>query len=442
MSATPSVKTDSTPKGYLCTLSLRIMEEPRISVRCGHLFDASVIGLNRLCPIDQKALDDTVPCAELKDRISAYTKSIKINVVAATSSLASGSSSRPRNAAVENIRRIENAHQDDIHGFLALSPECFVSGSKDTSIKMWDHQGSQKNDLRPKSLSGFSYKYWVTALGTLESGNWASGSRDGYINLWDAQGKELTEFQYVAKDPSIAKQRNLSRINCIAAKAHGGFYVGTPKYVHVYDEQTGLVKSYQAHANDWVYCIEELTPEQLIVVIGSSLQHWQMDWEPKPQKTDLIQETKNNWLGNQRPHISCITRLDHRPNYLLAALFNATVLCIDISREGKLLNEFCEHKPIKDHSRVWSVIQLKGDLFASSADDGMIKIWDVHQKKSVATLGNNPGRVSSLLKLSDNVFISGSCPDNFSSGQTRASITFWDIRNLKSDILFNGLLLI
>jgi WD40 repeat protein len=89
------------------------------------------------------------------------------------------------------------------------------------------------------------------------------------------------------------------------------------------------------------------------------------------------------------------------------------------------VKSFTEHQ-----GRVWSVINLKDTLFASSADDKTIKIWDSRKEHSIFTLKGNPGRVSSMLRIDENTFISGSCPDNIEDSSEKACIRFWDMRRL------------
>jgi WD40 repeat protein len=75
-------------------------------------------------------------------------------------------------------------------------------------------------------------------------------------------------------------------------------------------------------------------------------------------------------------------------------------------------------------------MNLSPQILASSADDRTIKIWDVRQPSSTLTIAGNPGRVSSLLRLSETILISGSCPDDVFASEEKASITFWDIRKI------------
>lgn len=334
--------------------------------------------------------------------------------------------------SVSATHRILNAHNDDIHGMLHVAPGVFASGSKDNTVKLWDVAGSNlvtcSSDFQRRG-----YEYWVTALAKVSETSFASGTRNGCITVWDAKGNELRSFAYTpsnnSKSQTISKNRNKQRINCIAANSFGKqntFFTGTPRFIQLWDATSGKIMSYwQAHANDWVYCVEPLSRDSIIVVIGSTMNVWSHIYKRSPQVVSVIAEEKNSRESPQRPHISSIARLSRNSNELACTLFDGSVRIADIAHQS-ILQEYREHK-----GRVWSVVELRPHLLASCADDATIKLWDTRTDHSIHTIGNNPGRVSSLLKIDDNCFISGSCPDKVFESKEKASITFWDISKLQ-----------
>lgn len=345
------------------------------------------------------------------------------------------SKEREKEEEIANIEPdlvIENSHEDDIHGFLSLSENSFASGSKDNTIKMWSKKTGKLEQVLIPSESEGGYRSWVTALAKINENIWSCGTRDGRAVLWDFSGKEVAKFRYSPNAKNICKERNKTRINCIAAlgssdRSKAAFYTGVPENVYLWEHKVGTqaikcIRRYFAKENDWVYCIEVLENRDLLVVIGSDFEYWKMKGLDVAQKFSLIEETREK--KKQRPHISAITRLAHNSRHVALALFDGSVKIIDMDR-SILIRDYREH-----WGRVWSVLDLFSHVFASSADDKTIKIWDARQEKSCWTLGGNPGRVSSLAKLSDYVFISGSCPDNIKLAGNKASISFWDIRHV------------
>jgi hypothetical protein len=441
------------------------MRDPVLSL-CGHLFEKTVVESTPQCPIDTTPISakNCIPLKELQSAITAWRlshtedskrggnpaiptaagkKPVKVhlaqfpsspqgvprnnieNLSGALSTMHIGENgAEEKKPPARSLDVIRNAHQDDIHGFVSIAPDVFVSGSKDNSLKMWNINGAP---IRQLATATGGYKYWVTALTKFSDGYWASGTRNGYITVWRQDGREIFSTR-VASQEVVCKERNKSRVNCITelenTETVKTFYVGTPKHIRLLDGQSQqVIKEYHASSNDWVYCIEVLETRNLLVVIGSDLEYWDMQ-STAPKKQKLIQETAAQHRSQQRPHISAITRLDHNRALLASALFDGTVKITDIVART-LTRNYHEHV-----GRVWSVMNLSPHILASSADDKTIKIWDVRQSKSTRTIGGNPGRVSSLLRLSDTILISGSCPDNLSKDSEKASITFWDIRKI------------
>ncbi len=326
---------------------------------------------------------------------------------------------------------LKNAHQDDIHGLLGVAPGIFASGSKDNTVKLWDVNKKTQQTLTSQEKG---YKYWVTSMGKLSDETFASGTRDGAITIWELNGKERLSFTYhpskSTKDQTICKDRNKQRINCISRNVFGEantFFTGTPRFIQLWDATTGKIEKYwQAHANDWVYCIEPLSADSFICVIGARMDVWSDLDAKNPKTTPLLAEKRTQ---KQRPHISAIVRLESNRDLLACALFDGSVRVTNLEART-VVNTYNEHK-----NRVWSVIELTPQLIASSADDRTIKLWDLRQKKSIVTLTGSPGRVSALLKIDDHQFISGSCPDKVFESEEKASIAFWDTRKIFSKTL-------
>ncbi|HEU64285.1 MAG: hypothetical protein KR126chlam4_00407 [Candidatus Anoxychlamydiales bacterium] len=328
--------------------------------------------------------------------------------------------------SIRPYRRIEKAHWDDIHGFI-YNRGRIISGSKDGSLKFWNANGELLNSFES---SNKGYKFWVTALENFDDGHFAVGTRDGTITVFDMKDEVVFNANNVSDQTfpkPISKKRNQQRIDCIKQLNERGkphfFYVGVARNLQLWNlRDKKFIRSFKASDNDWVYCIEPFRNGDLIVVIGSTLEYWKKINNSYFQKTSIIQETLEERKSKQRPHISSIVRLQKDQNILAASLFTGHVKLIDIDTQ-RVIKTFSEHE-----GRVWSVSNVNSYNFASSADDRTIKIWDVRQNSSVLTLSGNPGRVSSLMKLDEGIFISGSCPDKVFNSEEKASISFWDIR--------------
>jgi WD40 repeat protein len=422
------------PSGFLCSLSKEVMDNPVYNL-CGHVFDERAFRPGIKCPHDQQPLDivTCVPFHNLKERIFSWKleqglekgqlQLVSENVRSIENGLSSIQLAEP---SLEPITSIVNAHADDIHAMIS-SRKGFITGSKDTTITMWTSDGKHIRTLDPNQGKG--YKSWVTAMRRFSNDYWAYGTRDGKLVVLDQKGNEIRSMLYSppskVQEAYKCKERNKTRINCITElfsdKTTTQFYVGTPQYVHLFDGKSSkILKSYFAHKNDWVYCLEPLTENRLAVVYGSTLQVWDTRPDKKLDRTNLVKATYSH---GQREHISSITKLTSQ-NSLACAVFDGTVRVVDIS-EAKTQCHFDEHK-----GRVWSVLEIDHNILVSSADDSLIKIWDLRGKNSIHSIKGGNGRVSTLLRLGDNILLSGSCPDNPYASTEKATISFWDLRTL------------
>ena len=347
-------------------------------------------------------------------------------------------SSQTVNLTAKKVMVIKNAHRDDIHGMIRLGNHQFVTGSKDGCLKIWDDKGNLvKHVWDPVKID---YRKWITALANVDENRWMSGSRDGKVILWSHTGqreKVLDAPPGALHFSNTSKERNLNRVNSLTArltkKGDLFYYVGRPCHFTVHSAQQSE-KSYiemnfgycKTNNNDWVYCIHTLSASKALVVTGDKLDVW-----VRREKSRLWDCSDHliapQWEKNaQRPFISALVPLSHNPSTCFGlAIFDGSIACIDIESKKQFFKAN-EHK-----GRVWTVENISENVVASCGDDHTIKLWDIRaEQKSQKTLKENIGRVSTLLKLSESLIVSGSCPDDLKKSQARAELTFWDIRSL------------
>lgn len=430
----------SIPPAFLCTISKQVMDNPVLGL-CGHLFERTVADNASICPLDNSSLTaegSLVFLSELKKTIQVWKKNLPSSQ--ATKPIKRTNKEKeilpPFEEKKEPPRRknspflfcISNAHQDDIHGLIPFSETSFISGSKDTTLKVWEGKRPRYSLVREGDKG---YKRWITALTRFSDKRWAAGTRDGQITIWSGINP-ITQLEYSPSSSPYyrCKNRNRFRINCITEHPSSGkellFYTGSPSFFHLWSaNKKKIIQSYQADKNDWVYCIDILEKQKLLLAIGSRLEVWDLSQHPNPEKTVLLKETNSNKTPHQREHISSITRLEGEPSFLAAAIFNGSVKVIDLSTQ-KVVKDYQEHQ-----GRVWSVVNIASPIFASCADDSTIKIWDTRQAKaSLSIRDTGGGRVSCLLRMPENLLISGACPDQVMTAKSKARLCFWDLRQI------------
>lgn len=454
------------PEGYKCTGTKEGMSDPVYCIDCSHVFDLSFIESNHRCPLDGTILDEKncIPFQELKKRIEltqAETTALQVESYR--------DNNMPMEASQETAGIVQleikkgaartKAHYDDVHGLLKLSNGLLVSGSKGGDIQAWDsnlnHQYCVKRWER-------GYEYWITTLFKLKDGFWGSGTRDGRIDIWNPEGYPAKEFLYQSAQSQVvdsnSKVRNYDRIFCAVdfseettnyetGEGNPKFLLGVAGCILLWDyNRDEIERSFFAHERDWVYCLEKLDNNDLIAVVGPHLQYWKMGGDSDMQY--LLRDGGPS-KGRQSRFISDITLLNNKVGKFCTAKFNGTEVVYDletmksvreyserdVSLQKTLVNRNGKVQKRYVNNRVWEVKNLFTNVFASCADDGIVKLFDLRVQKSVAQIDGFPGRVSSMLYLTDsNRLITGSCPDNPFKSKSKAELSTWDIRKLQVGI--------
>lgn len=321
------------------------------------------------------------------------------------------------------------AHWDDIHTLNLLSDGTFVSGSKDGTLCKWTSDGNLHSIVMKKSR--INYEQWITAATVVDRDRWLCGTRNGEVILWTTKGKKVGNLTVIPPSTQHkSKTRNLQRVNCLAIGKNSdekNYFVGWgTQFTEHSIESDSQLSFCNTSKNDWVYCIHALTESRLLVVTGEVLQIWNKmnnRW-----RCDLTLVDRSQEKFDQRPYISSLTQLEGHPSHFGIAVFDGSVKVMDIEK-NKTVNHWQEHiDPQIKSKRVWMIENITRDIFASCGDDHLIKLWDVRQAKSVATYRGHVGRVSTILRISDQVLVAGTCPDYIRQNIDWAELVFYDIR--------------
>lgn len=436
----PSALPSDVPKAYLCISSSKLMEDPVLAL-CSHIFDRSVVKELEICPQDGQKInkDKLIGLGELKKAIDDYKFAqglVKPQAKWAnfTQTLREKKSpeilvtSAPKKPALKPSFSSQNVHDDDIHGLIKISDDLFLSGSKDTTVKLWDARGSFISYLRDDAIS-CGYESWVTTLVNLDETYSAYGTRDGHISVFKNDMSDsifLKNESHVVEDSLTCKERNVLRILCLEKskleEEPTKFYAGVPGALQKWDYKTRrLEKIYKTGTGDWVYSIKTIGSKNLLVACGGDLQKWDYH-EGHFKRNDIIKETMKQRHMPQRPLISSIEYVDSMQSKVLLSIFGGHIKLMDLEKAK------CERLYQEHTGRVWMSLPLKENLFASCSDDKTVKFWDLRQAKSALTVKDQPGRVSCLLKMKEDLLISASCPDDLNASTQKASFTFWDLR--------------
>ncbi len=332
------------------------------------------------------------------------------------------------------VNIIHDAHLDDIHSLVKLADGTFVSGSKDNCLYKWNAKGERVRIVDEVEPSNQHEANWITAVKAINDEYWVSGARHGQLILWNTNGDYIKELKAKLPRPGdhVSLALNKRRVTCLAAGVNPSkpsVLIGLPTMFDSYNLIEGRTEhAVKVHKNDWVYAIEPLSEKSLITVIGTTIELWnQTDagWQHAGQIMAEQARYPTVIRGRekmQRAFISDLCSLNTQKSHFALTSFDGSVQVLDITSK-KIVNRWQEHE-----GRAWKLEKFSEQLFASSAEDETVKLWDVREKKSVHTIKVSAGQVTALLALNGNTLLTGSCPTTTTNHRKSAQIRFYDTR--------------
>lgn len=338
----------------------------------------------------------------------------------------------------ELIHVIHNAHDDDIHAFLRLSDERFVTGSKDTTVVEWN--GKTRDQVRIVAEAEpvlYREERWVTSLCSVNPSLYASAARNGSVDVWELEsGKHVKSIRVkTPKQPHKSLKANAARINCITASPNGyipGVLAGMPTQFNEVDIITSRTKSTTpVHANDWVFSIRQVDPQTLLCVIGCTIHSYRYEeakgvWNHHSEVFDepdpIYIPQEGGKKKKQRAFIQSMEPVPGNSAQFVLARLHGHVEVIDSERK-QVIRDWSEHK-----GRVWHALSLGEHTLASSCEDKTIRIWDTRQAQSVHKINSPIGPVNAMMRWDDTTLIAATSPEKKRADSYGAQIRFYDIR--------------
>ncbi len=360
------------------------------------------------------------------------TKTVEVERIIALSGRLPSIAAASAESSPELVHIIHNAHSDDIHALKKLSDGTFISGSKDNCLYKWNFMGESIRIVDEPEPTHQTERNWITAVEIINDAYWVSGERSGRLSLWKTNGDYVRDFKLNL--PGVghrSHQFNARRINCFATgldKDHPSFFIGFPTMFDEFNFIEGETEfSTVVHKNDWVYSIQPLDSHHLLTVTGCVVNLWEKGVAGWCHQDTIISEEmtpkSRGYPKSQRPFISSLIPLLPGKDHFAISAFDGSVKVFD-PRTKEITFVGREHA-----NKVWFLENIGHGLFASCGQDRSIKFWDTRSGvKSVHTISDHIGEVTTMLSLNETSLIAGTCPSGALKAGMGAEIRFYDIR--------------
>ncbi|EYB88699.1 hypothetical protein Y032_0243g3508 [Ancylostoma ceylanicum] len=263
-----------------------------------------------------------------------------------------------------------------------------VSGSSDTTIRIWDLRGSSDvGNLGTMALNGHSATVRCLDL----NGNvLASGSNDFSIKIWNVDVNP--RWSSIGCRKTMLGHSNYVR--CLQMDHEHLISGSYDMHLKLWSLNTGAcVRTLIGH-NDAVLCVQYRDQESLAV--SGSADNSIKCWDTRTGRPEM---TIHNAHDNA---VTCVRFDDHR---IVSGSVDRMIKMWDV-RTGKCMHTI-DWKLAEGHTGVVRCLQVDTWRIVSAADDRTIKVWNVDSLQRLCTLHSHEDGVT-CVQFSDRQIVSGS----------------------------------
>ncbi len=328
--------------------------------------------------------------------------------------------------APELLDIIHDAHMDDIQTLTRLSDHTFVSGGKDNCLYKWSFTGARLRIVDEIEPTQRSDRNWITAAASITDSYWVSGERSGTIALWRTNGLFVKEIYTTLPrlKGHVSAPENMRRVASLAkglSESAPSFLVGFPTMFSEFNLIEGrTVCVTTVHINDWVYCIHPFSDRRALLAIGGKVEIWEKSETWEWSRFDrFLEEERKVPSSKHRVFISKILPIGSEARQVAFSLFNGRIKVLDLETK-RTTQVMSEHS-----GRVWTLEKADEHLFVSCGEDKTIRLWDTRLAASVKSLERSIEAMS-LLSLDPHRFVAGTAAIAGRGSQ----LCFYDLRRM------------
>lgn len=273
---------------------------------------------------------------------------------------------------ITKIKKPFSGHLGYIWSLLKLNDHEFISGRRDTKIKVWDQKGNLLQSLE-------SHKNSILCLEKMDSITFLSGSRDQSIKIW----KNYNVIHDIKVHTAVVL--SLCKIDTVTFASGSGDC--SIKITHI---NGTLLKSFLEHT-DWVWKVVKLSKTILISCSqDATIKIW-----------DIHKTASLHTFVEKYPVISIAFSIEHK--VLISGNLNGEITIRNLSDSHSELdkNTFKAHDGI-----IRTITIIDSNYFASGSEDNTVKIWHFNGKLEKIITHNN--FVQSIINLEKDKLLSAS----------------------------------
>lgn len=249
-------------------------------------------------------------------------------------------------------------HKDIVQSMKILKNGQLISGSADTTMRIWGMDGACTKHL-------YNHAGWINSVEELADGRIACGSNEHIINLWDAKNGTYTTLSNLEKEHIYADALTQLSSGGIAFSAWKGA-------IKIWDiDKDVCLKTIDTDQHKaWISSLIEL---KALGYLASS------SWDGTIKMWGLSQD-KSLCLKTFEGHTDCVNVVRQLSDKtLVSAADDSTIIVWDI-------DSGVNKATLRGHSdRVYALLVVN-DKIISGSRDKTVKIWDPCSQDCLATI--------------------------------------------------------